>query len=251
MHAQLGRRVFIGSVAAGLPMLAVATPFAQTAGKGAKAGSDPVFDHALDELGRIYTRGKARKAFNGEDVRAAAAQLRSAAVYGRQIDVDGRTRKVLREQVARKGRDAFVDQRPDHAKGLADLKRHGIERDPQWRGGPTADYTTQLQELDGFLKNGPTLALERTAALLERVSEELDRQASTQGATLRRVGQSWYSGFCAQLSAEIARLTVEASAVLAVAYFLPDVYAMYLMILAAIAFQTGVYAWTCEWNWSL
>jgi hypothetical protein len=233
-------------------MLAVATPFAQTRGAArGQTGPDPIFEHALDELGRIHTRGRARKAFNGEDARAAAAQLRTGAVYARQLNLDDRAKKTLRDQVGKKGRDALFDQPPDHTRGHAELKRHGIERDPRSAPTATPDYPTQSGELDDLLKAGPSAVLERTAAVLERLSAALDQQASNQPAGLRRVGQSWYSGFCTQLSAEIARLQVDATLVLLAAQFFPDLYGVYLMILGAIALQTSIYAWTCEWNWSL
>ena len=250
MHAQLGRRVFIGSVAAGLPMLTVATPLAQTRG-GAKGNSapDPVFEHALDELGRIHTRGRARKAFTGEDARAAAAQLRGIAVYARQTDVDGRMKKALRDQVNKRGRDSLFDQPADHAKGHAELKRHGIEAEARPSAVPLPDYVAQTRELDELLKNGPTAMLDRTAALLERLSAALDQQASTQGPALRHVGQTWYNGFCQQLSVEIARLQIEAALAQLAAQALPDLYAVYLMILAAAGVQSAIFVATCGWGW--
>lgn len=232
-------------------MLAVATPFAQTRGNAAAAGPDPLFEHALNELGRIHTRGKARKAFTGEDARAAAAQMRHMAVYTRQVKLDNRAKKSLRDQVSRRGRDTLLNAPADHARGHADLKRHGVERESRSAAMPVPDYLTQTTELDQLLKTGPSAVLERTAATLERLSASLDQQATAQAPGLRRVGQSWYNGFCTQLSAEIARLQVDAALVLVGAQLFPDLYAVYLMILAAIAFQTSVYAYSCEWNWSL
>src|SRR5262245_55941368 len=120
MNGTVSRRVFVGSVAAGIPLVASGArgAFAQSPGSEAHAHPpadgtpDAMFEHAIKELAELSTRIQRRGA-TAEDVRLAAAHLGALAAYGQQIDIDTPTRKAARDLIRAKGREAVLAQEID------------------------------------------------------------------------------------------------------------------------------------------
>jgi hypothetical protein len=172
METGMGRRVFVGSVIAGLPLLASTSRLAaQSAGSLHQHGdaivtSDQVLEHIVRQLAGIHNT--MRRQPRGEHMRAFATQLRTLAVYGRQTGVDADLKAGINLLLERDGRDRVLYTEIDQARVLADLKAYGVQVDERLLAAPiTLDYTARSAVLGSLLQSGPSLRLERIAALLE------------------------------------------------------------------------------------
>src|SRR5688572_8375807 len=109
METGMGRRVFVGSVLAGVPLLA-SSGVRMAAQSGAAtmhihpegAAADAVLEHICRQLAILHNA--TRKQPRGEHLRAVAAQLRTLAVYSRQQNVDAAVRSGVAALVERDGR---------------------------------------------------------------------------------------------------------------------------------------------------
>src|SRR5512146_2836616 len=116
MRQEMGRRLFVGTMVAGLPLIADGSSLLAQSGAGQRPrggarerdGIDPLFAFTLRELGRIQSRARAAHAMRGEDARPAALQLRTVALYAQEIDLDTTVKRALESAVARRGRDAVM-----------------------------------------------------------------------------------------------------------------------------------------------
>src|SRR5262245_31559378 len=138
MNAGINRRVFVASAAAGFPVVAAAVYGLAAAAPGdthhhgvAAGDPDPVFDHVLRELAAIQQRGKLQ-GVTGGDARAIAAQLRTAAVYGRHIGIDAAAKRGVQSLIRRRGREAVLALAVDTTKAKARLTPYGIDVDDRW-----------------------------------------------------------------------------------------------------------------------
>ena len=214
MKSVVGRRVFVGSVATGLPLIvgAGARPLAQSATGGAAAqkevgphthpgpaGVDPLEEHLLQEMGRIYNR--MRRGPTGEDARAFATHLRTLAVYGRQHDLDTQLRAAAAEAINKEGRDVFLQREPDAGAMRAELERYGFELDERTRH-LTLPYDLRRRHIaiDTLLNEGVTGTWDRLAAILEQAAPAIDRR----NGSIVRVGlagqdAAYWVGFCSSL----------------------------------------------------
>ena len=207
MKTGIGRRVFVGSVVAGLPLLASASSRvgAQSSPGSAHTHvdgpvSDPLLDHIARQLAVIHNA--MRRQPRGEQMRAFAAQLRTLAVYGRQSDLDGAVRSAINTLVERDGRDAVLYHEPDLARVRADLKSYGAQPDERVLTAPvTLDYAARSAALNGLLQSGMSIRWERIATNLERLAPAIDQRM----ATIIRVGQvenhdpAYWEGYCTEL----------------------------------------------------
>jgi hypothetical protein len=204
METGMGRRVFVGSVVAGLPLLAVSTSrgAAQSALHTAHAHlddtlPDPVLEHIVRQLAAAHN--SLRREPKGEYVRAFAAQLRTLAVYGRAEGFDARVTSGVSTLIERDGRDGVLYAEIDRDRIRAELKRYGARADERGLGTPlTLDYATRSAALNAFLTSGITDRWERNAATLERMAPELDRRFST----VVRVSQydaAYWEGYCKEI----------------------------------------------------
>ena len=231
MNAEVNRRMFVASVTAAFPVLAGAAyglAAAAPSGRGhdhAAAAVDPdrVLDHVVRELAVIHTRGTQR-GFTGEDARAIAAQLRTAAVRSAQIGVDSSAKKGVQELVRTRGRDAVLSLDIDTVAMKARLKRYGIEVDERWLDARAFDArplddAARRGAIEALVAGGVTGVLLRAAAIFENIGTSLDRVA----AGVRRVqfDPAWYS-FCWGVLAEIQMLILTAGAVCGAASIYPD-----------------------------
>lgn len=209
MKSVVGRRVFVGSVVAGLPLVAGigARTFAQSR-PGAEhqhpggAGGDPVLEHLFREMAAIHNR--ARHEPRGEDARAFAAQLRTLVVYARQQHVDDRIREAARAAIQREGRQGLLWRDPDPVAMRAELERYGVEIDARAQDlVPPPGYVLRNQALDMLLRDGISASWDRVARLLERAAPEIDRQQRTVIRVSLAQDAEWKEGFCEQLWKEV------------------------------------------------
>lgn len=214
MNSVVGRRVFVGSVVAGLPLVAGAGA-AALAQSGATRGSDgggsarhlhagaggadPVTDYLLRQMAVLHNR--MRNGATGEDVRAFASQLRTLVVNARQHDLDSLVTAAVAETIRRERRDVLLLRDPDPEAMRAELERYGFEFDPQAsQFALPPDLHGRNRAIDTLLTEGVTPTWERIAAILERGAREIDRRAGgiVRVGLVRQDAEYWV-GFCASL----------------------------------------------------
>jgi len=242
--------MFVGSVAAGLPLIAGAVHgvranvvFGQDHDHTAE-GSDAVFDQIVREMAIVHGRIRSRGA-RGEDARAIAAQLRTAVVHTQQRGMDEPAKRALSDLVRTRGRDAVLYLEVDKPKARARLKQYGIQADEGWFDTTGLDYATRNRVLDEFLAAGLAGVLARTADVFDTLGAEIDRR----GGEVRRVNlqldPNFLVGFCAQLQNEIFRLGMDAAFVCAASYFFPPLAAVCAMVEAAVGVDSLIYILVC------
>lgn len=206
METAIGRRMFVGSVVAGLPLLASTARLGAQAGAGslhqhvdAVAVSDQVLEHVVRQLAGIHNA--MRRQPRGEHLRAFAAQLHTLAVYSRQAGMDATVKAGIDALIERDGRDRVLYVEVDQNRLRADLKAYGAEPDERLLAAPiTLDYAARSAALNGLLQSGASVRLARIAATLERVAPAVDQRM----ATTVRVNQIYYDaayweGYCKEL----------------------------------------------------
>src|SRR5512143_3027504 len=157
MNGEVNRRGFVALVAAGLPVVAgtayglAADSQADQAHGTALGAGDPVFEHVVREIAAIHQRGQLR-GVTGEDARATAAQLRTAAVRGTQTRIDAAARKALHSLIRSRGRDAVLRFNTDAEQVTAQLKQYGIEADTRRFALTPPDTDTRLAALDALTR---------------------------------------------------------------------------------------------------
>src|SRR5688572_29389681 len=204
METGMGRRVFVGSVVAGLPLLAASTSrgAAQSALRTAHAHlddtvPDPVLEHIVRQLAAAHN--SLRRDKKGEHARAFASHLRTLTVYGRTIEIDAQAKSGVAILIERDGRDGVLYAESDRAHLRAELKRYGALADERALNTPLSlDYATRSAALNAFLASGITDSWEKTATALERMGPEIDRRFST----VLRVSQNdpaYWDGYCKEI----------------------------------------------------
>lgn len=205
MSVEVGRRVFVGSVAVGLPLLAgggATLAFAQRR-NGAPKTKDPVFDQLLADM-----KGSVRnlsKASSGEHTRRLASSLRLLAAWGASQQYDARVKDTIRSVIAREGRQALLRRNVDRAMFRAEASDLGIDvrSNVPLPEPAVVDDATRQKIVDDLLTNGVTARWRQVADTLDAAATALDRRAAMQagGATLvvqtdpsicRMIGQELY-----------------------------------------------------------
>jgi hypothetical protein len=198
--------MFVGSVVAGLPLLASTTRLGAQAGAGSlhqhangAAAADRVLEHIVRQLAGAHN--SMRRQQRGEHMRAFAAQLRTLAVYSRQSGIDARVKEGISALIERDGRDRVLYVEVDRERVRADLKAYGVQLDERLLAAPiTLDYEARSAALNGLLQAGGSLHLERVAAALERVAPGVDqRMASTVRVSQIYYDEEYWKGYCAEL----------------------------------------------------
>lgn len=252
MNADVSRRVFVGSVATGIPLLAGAvygtragSAVAQGHDHGAAGGTDPMFDHALKELAAVHNRVQGRGA-KAEDARIVAAQLRTTVAYSLLIGIDAPSKRALNDLIRSKGRDAVLYSEVDRAAVKARLKQYGVQLDDRLPNRVALDYNARNDVLNELTNGGVSGLLTRIAMTFETIGTELDRRGD-RIAPVRRVqyDPNWYIGYCQQLQIEIARLGVDAGLVCGASYFFPALAPVCAMIEIAAAVQGVLFLSSC------
>lgn len=221
METAIGRRVFVGSVVAGLPLLASTPRMAAQAGTGthqhveAVVASDQLLDHIVRQLAGIHNamRSQAR----GEHMRAFAAQLRTLTVYSRQTGLDAGVKAGVEALIDRDGRNSVLYVEVDPNRLRSNLKAYGAQPDERLLAAPiTLDYPARSAALSGLLQSGISVRWERIAATLERGAPAVDQRM----ATTIRVSQIYYDaayweGYCAELFSQYTEAQFLAAAICA------------------------------------
>jgi hypothetical protein len=216
MNAAVNRRAFVGSVAAGLPVLAgaayglaVAPPARAHEHAAPGAAPDPMFEHVVHELAVIHNRGTER-GFTGEDARAIAAQLRTAAVRGAQIDIDATANEGVQQLIRRRGRDAVLTIDINKTAVRAQMKQYGIEIDDRWPASRTVDQATRMKALDAVISGGVTGVLSHTAHVFEQIGSAVDRRRGSVARVSHVQSDPEMWSLCSQLLGEIGMLLGQA-----------------------------------------
>lgn len=210
MSVEVGRRVFVGSMAAGLPLLAgggATRAFAQRR-NGATRTQDPVVDQLLADM-----KGAVRsltKASSGEHTRRIASSLRLLAAWGESQQFDARVKDTIRGAIARDGRQALLRRTLDRA--MFRVEAHDLGFDARSNvplpEPSLVDDATRQEIVDDLLTNGVTARWRRVADTLDAAAIALDRQAAlrTGGATL--VAQTDPS-ICRMIQQELSYLNIQ------------------------------------------
>lgn len=216
----MGRRVFVGSVVAGLPLLAASTSrgAAQSALHTAHTHladtlPDPVIEHIVRQLAAAHN--SLRREPKGEHARTCAAHLRTLAVYGRTIGIDAQVRGGVSALIERDGRDGVLYAEIDRERMRAELKRYGAQPDERVLNTPLSlDYSRRRAALDAFLASGITDSWDKTAATLERMAPELDRRFSTV-VRVRQDDPAYWEGYCKEIWSQYQEAQLLAAALCA------------------------------------
>jgi hypothetical protein len=210
MSVEVGRRVFVGSVAAGLPLLAgggATLAFAQRQ-RGAARPQDPVVDQLLADM-KGAVRGLS-KGGSGEHTRRLASSMRVLAAWGGSKQLDTRVKETLRGVVTREGRGALLRRDVDPAMFDAEARVFGFD-------GTSAvplpvpvsvDYATKQRVIDELLTQGVTARWRSVAATLDDAARSLDRLASAKTAGVTLIAQTDPS-ICRMLRQELSYLNIQ------------------------------------------
>lgn len=258
METGIGRRMFVGSIVAALPLVASRGHLAAQAGVGAAHAHpsgvtlDPVFEHIARQLATIHNA--MRREPRGEHLRAFAGQLRTLTVYSRQIGLDEAVKSRVGALVARDGRYNVMYLDPDLEHLRSELRSYGAQPDEQLLKAPvTLDYAARGAALDSLLQSGVSGRWERLAATLDRLAPEVDRRS---GGVVRvsRQDLAFWEGYCKQLWSEYSEVQfltgpICASALIPVigVAFVPLCIAHQLAA-TMLAIAYGVYCWNVRIN---
>lgn len=201
MNPEVGRRMFVGSMAAGLPFLTTRVGLLAQGGASAEHAHangpvDPVLDHLVRQIAVIHNSAKAGP--RGEHFRALAVQLRTLAVYDRQIGVDDQVRTKLQELVEQQGRNAMLYADPDVDGRRRTLQAYGFQLEPRaQQSSVVPTHEEREAALDTLLTRGITPVFDHMASIADRVSARIERRANRNAAVAQDA--DWWQGFCAEL----------------------------------------------------
>jgi hypothetical protein len=254
MNAVVSRRIFVGSVASGFPLLAgvahraMAGPARQAHEHSlATEGTDLTFDHIVKEVAAILNRAEAR-GFNGEDARAVAAQLRAAAVRSTELRLDPPVKHAVSDLIRQRGRDAVLQLEIDRADVAAQLKRYGIKADEHRVATPTLDRARRERVIDGLLTGGITGVFVQAAGTFENLAAALDiSEGGRSGVRRVQYDPTMRFIFCAQLLVQIAMIETQAAVVcmLSATYLDPGLQSICAALQASVAAQYSMYFMFC------
>lgn len=196
MNHEVGRRVFVGSMAAGLPFLSGTALVTQSRSDHDHAVNG--VDHFVDYLVRqmAATHNAAQRGPRGDHFRALAAQLRTLSVYERHVGLDDRVRTEVRRRVDRQGRSSVLFADEDPGMRRKNLQAFGFRTpNPPRQGELTPSHEQREAALDELLVGGVTPVLDRTAGLAEKAAVRIDARA---GRTLI-ARDDWWGPFCGEL----------------------------------------------------
>jgi hypothetical protein len=185
MKSEVGRRVFVGTVATGLPLLAGAgtAALAQSAHglPHTQVGNGPL-DQELQRQIREAVFGM-RGANPAESARRVATTLRMAAAHYAAHKVDEDVTRSLQAMVRSEGPDAFFTRVLSHRGSFAaEVREYGFATLPPM----PADKTGQRKAVDQMLRQGITPLMRAVADEFDRLAAAIDAQPSLTLAAARR-----------------------------------------------------------------
>ena len=228
MKGTVSRRVFVGSVAAGLPLVvsgssgAVAdVPTGQSHLHFATdEAPDVMFDHTIRRVAAIVNR-VGRDGATAEDARLMAVHFSTLAIYTQQTGIDARMTMAIRDLV-RARRRGELELNMDATRARATLKRYGVDVDERRFDLPRPDRQTREKALDDLSRLGVTGMLARIASRFERTATELDRRGGRVARMTLVQDDSWRTQFCEQLWVQLVAMSAEAAAACAAMIFMPQ-----------------------------
>jgi len=230
MNGTVSRRVFVGSVAAGLPLVAGASsdslPELPTGGghHHLTAGTTPdaMFEHTIRQLAPIANKAR-REGMTAADARLVAAHVGTLAVYVGQADLDTRMAIAMRDLVSAKNRGETPDLRIDTATVRARLKRYGVDVDERALAALRPDEKMRARAIDDLYQYGLTGMLTRFASTCERTAAQLGRHAGPAAGIRLVQDDDWRALLCPALWADVERAAAEAAAACATRIFIPQI----------------------------
>jgi hypothetical protein len=252
MERTISRRVFVGSVAVGLPLVV------DTAGDALAHSStgqphihrvdgtaDAMFEHATRQLAASVNSVR-RQGARADDARLAAVHFSTLAVYGQQVSIDAQTRKAVRDLVHSKGRDTVLDLEIDRRRVVTQLKAYGVDIDERWLPAYTTDRGLRAYAFDDLSRNGVTGTWSRAAAKLEHIAAELDRRGShLSGIRLVQSDDSWRIEFCGQLWLNVSVQSAHAAMLCAAMIFMPGMESQCAFAQMSLIYFLAIYNAMC------
>jgi hypothetical protein len=210
MSVEVGRRVFVGSMAAGLPLLAgggATLAFAQRQ-SGAARIQDPVVDQLLADMkGAVRSLSKAG---SGEHTRRLASSLRVLAAWGSSRQLDARVKDTIQGVIGREGRQALLRRNVDRMMFRAEARVLGFDAQSNVPVSEPAviDDATRQKIVDDLLTNGVTGRWRQLADTLDAAASALDRQAALRAGGATLVAQVDPS-ICRMINQELSYLNIQ------------------------------------------
>jgi hypothetical protein len=210
MSVDVGRRVFVGSMAAGLPLLAggsATLAFAQRQ-TGARRTQDPIVGQLLTDMnGAVRSLSRAS---SGEHTRRLASSLRVLAAWGASQQIDARVKDTIRGVIARDGRQALLRRNIDRAMFRAEARAldFDVRSNVPLPEPPVVDDATRQKIVDDLLTNGVTARWRRVADTLDAAATALDRQAALRAGGATLVAQTDPS-ICRMIQQELSYLNIQ------------------------------------------
>lgn len=206
--------MFVGSVAAGLPLLVSASSASSLeppAGQGHRhlatdEAPDVMFDHASRRLASIVNKVRHHGPTAG-DVRLVAAHCSMLAIYAQQSGIDARMRVAIRELLGSQGGREMLTRSTDRARMRTRLERYGVVVEEHVINTVRADEKTRRRAADDLLRLGLTGVFTGIASICERTADGLDRHGAHASVIRFIQDDDWRTQFCAALWAEVQRLT--------------------------------------------
>jgi hypothetical protein len=210
MSVEVGRRVFVASVTAGLPLLAgggATLAFAQRR-NGAARIKDPVVDQLLADMKQSVR--SLSKASSAEHTRRLASSLRVLAAWGASQQFDVRVKDTIRGVIARDGRQALLRRNIDRGMFRAEARDLGFDaRSNVPVPEPAVVDDAQRQKIiDDLLANGVTGHWRQLADTLDAAAAALDRQAALRAGGATLVAQTDPS-ICRMINQELNYLSIQ------------------------------------------
>jgi hypothetical protein len=213
MSVEVGRRMFVGSVVTGLPLVASGGG-AGLAWAQRQDGAAPVHDLVVTELQRLAKEGASKmRTRPGEGTRQIASALRLRAAHGKKENIDAQVARALRRAIQKESRQAILLRQPDAEQFRSELAAAGFPNAVL----PAVDLAAREKLLNALLTTGYTGVLTALATQLEEQAEALDRnfgnavQAAGDGfpILLRRAQTpgSEASYYCPILRSQLQHLT--------------------------------------------
>lgn len=210
MSLEVGRRVFVGTLAAGIPVLAgvgVERAWAQR-GKPAAAPPDPVLRQLQADMKRAVHR--LSKAPSGENVRQLSSSLRLLAAWGASAQIDQRIKDSLRGAIAREGREALLARPVDPDRLRNEARAFGFDGSSSIVVPDLMPQDDRLRRrvLDDMLADGVTARWRQLADTLDAVAVEVDKRVSAAQGGIMLAAQG-NPATCGQISQQLFYLSAQ------------------------------------------
>jgi hypothetical protein len=209
MNLEVGRRAFVGSVVAGLPLLGggAQLAWAQRQG-GAAQKDDPVVAQLVADMKRSVRA--LSKAPSGENTRQLASSLRLLSAWGTGANLDAQIKETLRGVIRREGRQALLRRDVDPSMFKVEAGELGFDGTSAVPLSPLASFDDASKQriVDDLLANGVTERWRAIADMLDVAAQSLDRTASARSRGITLIAQTDPS-ICRMINQELYYLNAQ------------------------------------------